>query len=216
MKKKYFKIYAVVFAVTMSAGVDIAQAASIPGLFNTGVNNDGLVISQGSLEQHYTMTGDSYQSYVIGTAGAWVSPPVDASWIAPTSETIDDPVATYIYTTTFDLTGFDSTTASITGMWATDNDAVIFLNGNNTGNSKDIYGYTSLDPFSISTGFVSGLNVLEFRVNNSFSNFDNPTALLLTEVEGVVSAIPLPAAIWLFGSGLMGIFGLSRHSKGTA
>ena len=32
-------------------------------------------------------------------------------------------------------------------------------------------------------------------------------------LEGTVQAVPLPAAVWLFGSGLMGLLGLARRGK---
>ena len=31
--------------------------------------------------------------------------------------------------------------------------------------------------------------------------------------NGTVSAIPLPAAVWLFGSGLLGLVGISRKNQ---
>jgi hypothetical protein len=35
----------------------------------------------------------------------------------------------------------------------------------------------------------------------------------LIELSGTASPVPLPAAIWLFGSGLLGLFGISRRKK---
>lgn len=34
-------------------------------------------------------------------------------------------------------------------------------------------------------------------------------------LEGVVSAVPVPAAVWLFGSGLIGLAGVARRKKAT-
>jgi len=33
------------------------------------------------------------------------------------------------------------------------------------------------------------------------------------DTVSVISPVPLPAAVWLFGSGLLGLFGISRHKK---
>jgi hypothetical protein len=32
-------------------------------------------------------------------------------------------------------------------------------------------------------------------------------------VFGATSAVPLPASVWLFGSGLLGLIGISRNKK---
>jgi len=32
-------------------------------------------------------------------------------------------------------------------------------------------------------------------------------------LEGTISAVPIPAAFWLFGSGLLGLVGMARHKK---
>ena len=41
--------------------------------------------------------------------------------------------------------------------------------------------------------------------------FDGPFAGNTIYLEGTISTIPLPAAFWLFGSGLLGLIGISRH-----
>ena len=33
------------------------------------------------------------------------------------------------------------------------------------------------------------------------------------QIAGTVSAVPVPAAAWLMGSGLMGLVGVARHRK---
>ena len=35
----------------------------------------------------------------------------------------------------------------------------------------------------------------------------------LVHLEGYVSNVPVPAAVWLFGSGLLGLIGISRRKK---
>lgn len=37
--------------------------------------------------------------------------------------------------------------------------------------------------------------------------------MLFQEVQGTVSQVPVPAAAWLFSSGLLGLFGISRRKK---
>ena len=42
--------------------------------------------------------------------------------------------------------------------------------------------------------------------------FDNPDDYLF-HMEGTISSVPVPAAIWLFGSGLIGLVGFARRKK---
>src|SRR5437016_3623537 len=71
----------------------------------------------------------------------------------------------YQYRTTFDLTGLDPTTAVLNGQWAADNLGLIQLNGVTVPNSAS-QGYRSFTIFSITSGFVQGINTLDFIVTN--------------------------------------------------
>ncbi len=51
-------------------------------------------------------------------------------------------------------------------------------------------------------GFVAS-NELDFEESNNFS----------TEQTAIVSPVPVPAAVWLFGSALIGLVGFSKRSK---
>ena len=92
----------------------------------------------------------------------------------------------YFYLTTFDLTGRDLATASLTGNWATDDTgADILLNGASTGMSSTS-GFSSWASFQITSGFISGLNTLTFKVNNGGTS-PNPGGLRV-EVTGIATA----------------------------
>ena len=58
---------------------------------------------------------------------------------------------------------------------------------------------------------LGGTNQIEFRAagNDVTDNFYIRSADILTPP----SAIPVPAAVWLFGSGLLGLAGLARRKK---
>ena len=199
-------LFAALALLLSSSGA--SQAAPIQGLFNTGVDDAGVVLANGSSELHYAMTGPVSPAIVASPNPSWLSPPAGSAWIGPTSGTITDPLGTYIYTLTFDLTGLDATTALIQGRWATDNTASIFLNGVDTGLQQNSFG--QLDPFELSSGFVAGINTLAFHVNNPDLSGLNPTGLLIAELSG--TAVPEPSTATLTLLGLVAL-ATRRHRR---
>jgi PEP-CTERM motif len=200
--------------------VSTAPAAIIPGLFNTGVNNNDERSPAGSLEQHYVLTGEVSPAYVYDanatliTDGMWATPPADSMWIGSGEPGVVnppvEPPGSYNYTLTFDLTGLDPASAWISGKWASDNGSTINLNGVYTGYTKSgINGdwtYVTAEFFTISAGFLSGVNTLEFQVNNIFGQ----TGLLVQDLHG--ESVPEPAALLLFGLG--GLAAIRRRRTG--
>ncbi len=109
-----------------------------------------------------------------GTPTYWNDP--TSQWIAPSDGLSSGhgifPQGVYDYRTTFDLTGYDPSKAYLTGIWQgypAAND--ILFNGQ----AQHIpTPFLNPSPFTLSSGFVSGLNTLDFLVNNTgFGN--NPT-----------------------------------------
>lgn len=209
--------------------VSSAHAAKINTLFNTGVDENGVVLPHGSTgDSHYSLTtvpGGATGTRVITSdggfpvvSGIYLADNTISRWIGPNNDDdLNGPAGNYLYTTAFDLTGFNASTATIEGRWATDNEGVdIFVNGVSLGleNTSQFGSFTN---FSINSGFVQGLNTLAFMINNS----EGPTGLRIefskSEAEeansGGVSEVPVPAAIWLFGTGLFSVFGFSSRKK---
>ena len=165
----------------------------IPGLFSTGTDSAGTPLGQNEPDGHYTLVAPSP---VTGTplaatsAGGYPIPPwmadnTASTWITPVAGTVCAP-GDYFYRTTFDLTGRNLASASITGEWATDDTGVdILLNGVSTGVSSSS-GFSSWASFQLTNGFVSGLNTLTFRVNNAGLS-PNPSGFR-AEVTGVATA----------------------------
>jgi hypothetical protein len=161
----------------------------VPGLYSTGVDNNGDPLPIGSDELHYVYSGPvSPPAEVLAGHVNWVIPPVGSAWIGPANGDISVPVGDYVYTLEFDLTGFDPDIASIKGELAADNVASIWLNGVDTGfvHPDGTSSFRSLEPFSIKAGFVSGMNTLEFLVSNNVG----PSGLLIANLRG--GAVPLP------------------------
>jgi hypothetical protein len=133
--------------------------------------------------------------------GFWIGDNSISAWIGPNNDPdADGPGGSYTYRTTFNLSGFDPATASLTGQWSADNEGLnILLNGAPTGSTAG--GFNSWSPFTISSGFTAGVNTLDFIVDN----WSGATGLRV-EVTGnateVLSEVPEPASLLLLGAGL--------------
>ena len=194
-----------------------AHAASVT-IFNTGVDSTGTPLPDGTVgDPNYVLTsvpgGSTTDIMVLTSAGGfpigpWLGDDAISAWIGPNNDSeADGPVGLYDYQTTFDLAGVDPTTASLVGQWATDNEGVdILINGVSTGNTAG--GFSSWYSFDISSGFVSGVNTLDFIVNND----GGPTGLRV-ELSGTADATPEPAPSLMLAIGLAGLGVLKRRGR---
>jgi PEP-CTERM motif len=211
VKTMKFRTKALALALFASAGfAGNAQAASISSLFNTGTDasNVALVGGNGVTDSHYQILS----STSLGLAGnqavtfncCYFGDDANSRWISlspngsPSSNTT-------VYRTTFDLTGLNPLTALINGRWAIDNLGTIFLNGANTGVMHNAHQFYS--NFSLSSGFVAGLNTLDFSITDQ----GGPTAFRVDDLVGTADlagtgGVPEPAswALMIAGFGLVG------------
>jgi hypothetical protein len=107
----------------------------------------------------------------------WILNSSESKWLAPTSDQSETPSlcnvsGIYVYRTQFDVGNLDPATANIQGVWLADNiGRSISLNG------IEVYqgsgGYTAFSPFTINSGFVSGVNTLDFTIED----FDCPNGI---------------------------------------
>lgn len=202
-----------------------AQAAVISRL-NTGVDATGNPLSLGSLDASYQLVSSPDPQtpgpnlYVINAAGGpasfpfgglWMPNNSASQWLVPyangvVSLSTASAGGLYTFRTTFDLTGFDLSSASIAGQWAADNvGRDILLNGQSIGAATPNPGFSGFAPFSIGSGFVNGVNTLDFVVFNSSQASGNPTGL---RVEGAITAeaaspIPEPSSMALVAISLL-------------
>jgi hypothetical protein len=159
------------------AGGESGAAPSGLLLYNTGVDSSGVALAGGSVDPHYTLLQSADTTYTGPDAivttdiaeGYWVPQSATSKWIAPTANqsypgaTPCDASGTYVWRTTFDLSGRDPSTFKIAGSWGADNSGVdIRLNGVGLGIAAG--GYTPLTKFTIEAGFVAGTNTLDFEV----------------------------------------------------
>lgn len=197
--------------------IEAPGVAPIPGLFNTGVDNNGNALAGGAADPHYTLNVNPNGANGIpavvqsGIPGAWVDNTAGSQWVGPVEFTNDIGTGgVFEYSTVFDLAGFDPATALVQGLWASDNPGgEILLNGVSVGQANA--GFTTLSPFLITSGFISGDNMLTFRFSNGAAAGDF-TGLRVDGLQGFAVALPVPepatASLALLGlGGLM----LRRH-----
>lgn len=100
---------------------------------------------------------------------AWLADNLDSHWISPTPNAYASLAGgTYTYQTTFDLTGVqDLTKVQLSGTIAADDNGTLSMNGVMIV-STDNPGYGQWKPFSITTGFLAGINTLTVNVTNYF------------------------------------------------
>lgn len=186
------------------------------GLFNTGVDDANNILATGVVDSHYTVVaGTPAPTYAVNDAenfvGYWLAPSTTSKWITPLVSSGYGAYAAaagaYAYQTTFDLTGIDLSTASISGKATADNSITdILINGVSTGFTWN--SYSSFGSFSIGSGFISGLNTLTFNVDNS----GGPTGLRV-EMNGMfTTAVPEPEVFGLMLSGL-GLVGWAARRR---
>lgn len=203
-----------------SAALQVNAAAIT--LFNTGVDGSGTPFPHGTVgDPHYSLIsvpGGTTDTRVITSAGGFPIGPYigdnsTSAWIGPNNDDdVNGPGGAYVYRTTFDLTGLDPTTAVIAGGWSTDNNGLdILINGSSLGFTTSGSQFSiGFSPFSVASGFVAGINTLDFVVFNG----GGPTALRV-EMTGTALPVPEPEtyAMLLMGLGLLGFVAQRRKTS---
>jgi hypothetical protein len=178
-----------------SASATLTVLEGIPGLFNTGVDDSGVSLPSGAVDPHWRLTASIDPGFpgpdalVLNDSGFPIPPwlPNDeiSKWIAPRADQSSGNLeGDYNYRTTFDATGFDPASIRVTGEWATDNSGTdIVVNGVSTGQRNDGQ-FVVWTPFQINSGFVAGVNTLDFKVNNAPSGV-NPTGFRVRNLRAL-------------------------------
>lgn len=209
MKSSLISVCAVV-----AAAATPASAATITGLFNTGTdaNNAALVGGNGTVDPHYSILSSTSPGFAgqqaVTFQCCYVADDADSRWISLSGNGSPGSNETF-YRLSFSLAGLNPTTASISGRGGSDNAGRIFLNGVDTG--IDINGFSALVPFSINSGFVSGTNFLDFRIQD----FGAPTAFRIDDLRGTAdaaNAVPEPAS-WALMIGGFAVAGAAARRQ---
>ena len=188
--------------IVLLAAMSVALNAAPLTVYNTGVDAAHAVLAAGAIDPHYA--NGTTTVFVEGTINSlWLPNASTSKWVGPDAgdgSSLSGGTYTLTYRTTVDLTGFNAASAAITGRWATDNTGVdILLNGVSKGLTST--GFSAYSNFALSSGFVSGVNTIDF----SWANSGGPGGLrveFLTANANLNSQTPEPASIALMLSGV--------------
>lgn len=218
-------------ALNWVVGSGVKAAALSFTIYDTGVDNDESALPVQTPDPHWLVNGNT--AYIAAPNPAWMPrQPSAGRWLnplsVPASGSVALPAMTYSYTQVFDLTGFDPSSVVLSGFFSSDNDAEIFLNGVSTGIISPLFSASYQDPveqFSLTTGFQSGMNTIEFRVQNFFLNSNrqianynpSPSGLyvrfLNAEANPATQSAPEPGTLVALGMATTGIWVTRRKRR---
>jgi hypothetical protein len=168
----------------------------VPGIYGTGVDDSGALLPNGALDLHYALVSSADpafpgpDAFVINDnqfpIPPWLASGPNSKWIGPQAAEGAAIEGVYTYQTFVDLTGIDLSRFRLVGGWAVDNAGLdILLNANPTGFTSA--GFGGLTPFVITSGFIDGINSLEFSVSNAPPT--GPTGLRV-DLQGLIDIRP--------------------------
>ncbi len=161
-------------------GIEILESRQLLStlvLPSTGTDANGNELGGGHSDPHYTVIGPGIPgggSAAVLSASSiypgWVADDAHSAWVGWKDSGDTSPYGYYTYQLTFNMAGLDPSTASLSGLWAADQYGYVTLNGNTTSVSVadgnwDASAHPNLNNFTISSGFVSGTNTLDFVVD---------------------------------------------------
>ncbi|MBI3680155.1 MAG: PEP-CTERM sorting domain-containing protein [Acidobacteria bacterium] len=207
------------FRPCLAALLFLTPALAVPiVVHNTGVNISDVLVAPGASTAFWTLqsapggateaVGSNPFRYFIANyygleiSSAWVSMDVIGNASAG---------GFFVYQLAIDLSGLDPSTAVITGTFGTDNDGFIRLNGGANVATTCFACFGAPTAFSISSGFVAGINTIEVGMNNG----GNPTAFRVefTSADAdASSAVPEPSSLLIAASAVLAGLFLKRYS----
>jgi PEP-CTERM motif len=217
---RLFTVSALVFGGLLSANA----STILLGSYGTTNSNPGVANSATTYDSAAsTVNNGSNTTFDISPGSAWHAPTGNSSWVSfnagtgPTSNLVV-PNGTYVYDTTFNVSAAGGT-GSLTIL--ADDTVSIFLNnslilasagpmgpGNSYATCSDV-GPNCITPLTFTfTGLVAGLNELTFDVKQvNLANEGLDFSGSITDP----GSVPEPISLALFGTGMLGLVGLSRR-----
>jgi len=182
--------------------------------FAYGKGAGNLITSGGLADVNWTVTNENTGALQAAETvysnnadcyGGWAANGPNSDWIARNANVTNNGPAPYTFYRTFDLTGYNLSTVSISGAWTVDDAGTLSLNGITLATLGD-GNWGSLASFSVPTGssdFVQGLNTLAITITYDDEYLEG------VRLQGTLvgtSAVPEPSTLIM--SGTMTLIGL--------
>lgn len=193
-----------------------AFADNISGLCSTGVTGPcsggagtGMLATPGVVDSNWSVSPDG--PVVTYYNGAYFANNTSSQWVAPSTQ---NAATTYTYSTTFNILPAQKPgTANIQGLYWGDNQLLATrLNGNALG--LPLFGAADFGgpgtAFSITSGFQSGVNTLEFDLRQQSGS----TGFRVQFNSGTVTATPEPGSLAFLGIAGLFVAGYRRVRRG--
>ena len=149
----------------------------------------------------------------------------NSDWIANNVSGNNGGVGNYtffVFRQTFDLTGYNPATASLSFQWAADDSGQGYaqrgswrpefsLNGETPiyWGPPGAYTYDYGSTVTLTSGFVSGINTINFYIEGN----GQTDGLMLRDARLTANPVPVPAGILLLAPGLVGLAAVRRRFK---
>lgn len=196
----------------LSVAIPERAGASVV-LYDTGVDSAGTPLSIGSIDTHWTIvSGPGITAPVSAVASAiYGLYAVDShsTWIWVNGDAAAGIGSPYTFRLSFSLTAAEAAGFSLSGAWAADNFGDILLNGiapvgSGSFSMTDsvIKNFDHFHPFTITGGFVSGVNTLDFVITDT-GGVAGLDVAGLTAISAPPGAVPEPSVLLLLPLGLV-------------
>jgi PEP-CTERM motif len=208
-------LQAAVVAVCILNGSALAATINL----STGLDSGGSVqTTNGALDANWVVSPGGSAGQVVAPGGAdagfpsWVANDASSAWITRDASTPFNGVPLPTFTRTFDLTGLDLSTASVSGQWTLDDAGDLVVNGH-TVSTLGTGSWGSLFAFTIPAADLNqGVNTLQIVMTSS-DNFIEGARLTGSLTAQPLAAVPEPGYLALVGLGFAGLFGVRKPRR---
>ena len=187
----------------------IGVGSTITNSINYGMNDSNAVITpHADNETDYLFSGVPYGGQI--NSGSLTANNDQAVIVASNGTPIQDPGLNELG----QLAGMTISPGDLTDIWtARTEDSISNLEFGVSIFSFDDLSWQTNELFTSMPPAISGSDLTAFFILETDVT-GNVTFFALGEVDNIAfSAVPIPAAIWLFGTGLLGLFGVAKRKK---